>query len=76
MISLTKIVQIQNIDNVKISEFFAPLYVLFYVYFMLIAGPSGNNLRTICSKDFLGLATMKLDFDLKLQKKIYRSNHQ
>ena len=33
---------------------------LFYVYFMLTVAPGGNNLATICYKDFLGLATINM----------------
>ena len=33
---------------------------IFYVYFMLTVAPGGNNLGTICSKDFLGLATINM----------------
>ena len=33
---------------------------LFYVYFMLTVAPGGNNLVTICYKDFLGLATINM----------------
>ena len=33
---------------------------LFYVYFMLTVATGGNNLATICYKDFLGLATINM----------------
>ena len=36
------------------------MFILFYVYFMLTVAPGGNNLATICYKDFLGLATINM----------------
>ena len=54
MISLTKISQIQNLDSVYNLINPSPnIWLLFYVYFYVTSGASGNNLTTTCSKHFV-----------------------